>query len=147
MKEGEREYNLEERLLEYAARIVRLCESLKGTQSKTHISHQLLRSGTAALAHHGEAQAAESNKDFIHKLKIGLKEPRETTRWLKLIHRVPLVEKANLIEPLIKETDELERIFAASIRTLKSRIANGEKQSTSPRAQRPFFNSKLNVRC
>ena len=125
MAEDEKLYDLEERLLEYAARIVRLSDSLKGSQSKTHISNQLLRSGTAALAHHGEASAAESNKDFIHKLKIGLKELRETTRWLKLIHRVPLVDKPNLIEPLIKETDELERIFAASIRTLKSRIAEG----------------------
>ncbi|MGJ8695987.1 MAG: four helix bundle protein [Verrucomicrobiaceae bacterium] len=124
---SETDYDLEDRLLEYAARIIRLSESLTGTQSKTHISKQLLRSGTAALAHHGEAQAAESNKDFIHKLKIGLKELRETTRWLKLIHRVPLVEKPNLIEPLIQETDELERIFAASIRTLQARLAEGEK--------------------
>ena len=123
----EKKYDLEERLLEYAARIVRLTENLKGTPSRTHISNQLLRSGTAALAHHGEAQAAESNKDFVHKLKIGLKELRETTRWLKLIHRVPLVNKPNLIEPLIQETDELERIFAASIRTLQSRSAEGEK--------------------
>lgn len=127
MAKEKKQYDLEERLLEYAARIVRLCETLNGNQSKTHISHQLLRSGTAALAHHGEAQAAESNKDFVHKLKIGLKELRETTRWLKLIHRVPLIEKPELILPLIQETDELERIFAASIRTLKSRIANGEK--------------------
>lgn len=125
--ENEKQFDLEERLLEYASRIIRLTESLNGTPSKNHISNQLLRSGTAALAHHGEAQAAESNKDFVHKLKIGLKELPETTRWLKLIARVPLIEKPDLILPLIQETDELERIFAASIRTLKARIATGEK--------------------
>lgn len=115
-------YDLEDRLLDYAARIIRLSENLSGSATKTHVSNQLLRSGTSPLAHHGEAQASESTKDFIHKLKIGLKELRETTRWLKLIHRVPLVEKPDLILPLLDETDQLERIFNSSIRTAQKRL-------------------------
>jgi four helix bundle protein len=50
------------------------------------------------MAHHGEAQAAESRNDFIHKMKIALKELRETIRWIKLTQRVPLVDKPELAD-------------------------------------------------
>jgi four helix bundle protein len=76
----------------------------------------LLRCGTSPLANHGELQGAESRKDFIHKLGICLKEIRETRRWLRLIHRVPLVAPPK-IEPLLSETEALIKIFSASIRT------------------------------
>ena len=69
------------------------------------------------MAHHGEAQAAESRKDFIHKMKLALKELKETFRWLRLTHRVPLIEKPPLPLPLIQETDELIRIFAKNVAT------------------------------
>jgi len=109
-------YNLEERLLEYAARIIRLVEKLPNTRAGNHIAGQLLRSGTSALPNHGEAQAAESANDFIHKLKICLKELRESHRWLLLIQRVPLMTP-RLAQPLVIETDELIRIFVRSIQT------------------------------
>jgi four helix bundle protein len=90
-----------------------------------HVSGQLLRSGTSPLAQHGEAQAAESRKDFVHKMKIGLKELRETHRWLRLTQRVPLIEKQELLDPLVDETDEpLVRIFATSIKTAISNMQN-----------------------
>jgi four helix bundle protein len=73
------------------------------------------------MAHHAEAQSAESNADFIHKLKVALKELRETHRWLQLIQNVPLVEKPEALNSLIDETDQLERILNASITTVKSR--------------------------
>jgi four helix bundle protein len=111
------QYDLEERLLEYAARIIRLAESVTRSTAGQHIALQVLRSGTSPLPNHAEAQAAESNRDFIHKLKICLKELRETLRWLRLIQKVPLIKKPGLIEPLLEETDELIRIFVASIRT------------------------------
>ena len=76
------------------------------------------------MAQHGEAQGAESRKDFLHKMKIALKELRETGRWLKLITRVSLIEKTELLDPLIKETDELTRIFVTSIRTAKANAEN-----------------------
>jgi len=109
-------YDLEERLLEYAVRVIRLVDALPATRAGRHVADQLLRCGTSPLANHGELQGAESRKDFIHKLGLCLKEIRETRRWLRLIHRVPLVAPAK-IEQLLNETEALIKIFAASIRT------------------------------
>jgi len=116
---GEHRYDLEERLLEYAVRIIRLVDSLPATKAGRHVADQLLRCGTSPLANHGELQGAESRKDFIHKLGICLKEIREAQRWLRLIHRVPLVAPPK-IEPLLAETDALIRIFVSSVRTAES---------------------------
>ena len=109
-------YDLEERLLEYAAQVVRLVEQLPRTRAGNHVAKQLLRSGTSPLPNHGEAQAAESPDDFIHKLRVCLKEFRESRRWLLLIQRVPLL-KPSVVQRLLNETEELIRIFVASIRT------------------------------
>ena len=85
-------YDLEDRLLEYAAQIIRLVESLPATRAGNHVAGQLLRSGTSPLPNHGEAQAAESPADFVHKLKVCLKELRESRRWIRLVGHVPLVK-------------------------------------------------------
>ncbi|MEY2498188.1 MAG: hypothetical protein QOD12_1744 [Verrucomicrobiota bacterium] len=113
---SERRFDLEERLLEYAVRIIRLVDALPGTRAGRHVADQLLRCGTSPLANHGELQGAESRKDFIHKLGICLKEIREARRWLRLVHRVPLLPPTK-IDPLLGETESLIKIFAASIRT------------------------------
>jgi four helix bundle protein len=113
---SERRFDLEERLLEYAVRIIRLVDALPGTRAGRHVADQLLRCGTSPLANHGELQGAESRKDFIHKLGICLKEIREARRWLRLVHRVPLLAPAK-IDPLLGETEALIKIFSASIRT------------------------------
>ncbi|MEY2520247.1 MAG: hypothetical protein QOF24_2006 [Verrucomicrobiota bacterium] len=113
---SERRFDLEERLLEYAVRIIRLVDALPATRAGRHVADQLLRCGTSPLANHGELQGAESRKDFIHKLGLCLKEIRETRRWLRLVHRVPLLAPSK-IDPLITETEALIKIFAASIRT------------------------------
>ncbi len=111
------DYDLDERLLAFSVRIIRLTESLPRNRAGNHIGNQLLRSGTSPYPNHGEAQSAESTKDFIHKLRIVLKELRETERWLKLICRAGLIKPAERLDGIIKETDELIRIFVASIRT------------------------------
>jgi four helix bundle protein len=111
-------FDLEERLLEYAVRIIRLVDALPASPAGRHVANQLLRCGTSPLANHGEVQGAESRKDFIHKLGLCLKEIREARRWLRLVHRVPLVPPRK-IDPLIAETEALIKIFAASIRTAK----------------------------
>jgi four helix bundle protein len=116
MTEMNAKYDLEERLLDYAAAIIRLVEKLPDTRTANHIGGQLLRSGTSPLPNHGEAQAAESANDFIHKLRVSLKELRESHRWLRLIDRVPLLP-AGQTGPLLRETDELIRIFVTSIKT------------------------------
>src|ERR1700712_3265100 len=78
-------YDLEERLLDFAVRIVRLTSKLPRTRAGNHVARQFLRSGTSPLPNHGEAQAAESVADFVHKMKVCLKELRESRRWLTLI--------------------------------------------------------------
>ncbi len=122
MESNKAAYDFEERLLDYSARIIRLSERMTNSQAAKHVSNQLLRSGTTPMAHHGEAQAAESPKDFIHKLRIALKELRETSRWLKLPQRVPLVTKPGLLSELLDETDQLIRIFHSSISTAEQKL-------------------------
>jgi four helix bundle protein len=99
---ADRIYDLEERLLDYSVQVIKIVEQLPKNRTGNHVAGQLLRSGTSAYPNHGEAQAAESPKDFIHKLRISLKELRETQRWLKLIQRVPLVNNADpLVNPIV----------------------------------------------
>jgi four helix bundle protein len=114
---AEPKYDLEERLLAFAVRIIRVAESIKRGRSGAHLADQLLRSGTSPYGHHGEVEGAESRDDFIHKLKVCYKELRESRRWLRLVQRVPLVAKPELLGPLLSEADELVRIFAKSIQT------------------------------
>jgi four helix bundle protein len=117
MMTEKRKYDLEERLLEYSVIIIRLVDSLPKSMIGNIISDQLLRSGTSPLSNHGEAQSAESTNDFIHKLKICLKELRETKRWTLLIKRVPLPCDITLADMLLNETEELIKIFAKSVDT------------------------------
>ena len=114
-------YDLEERLLEFSVRIIMIVEQMPNTRTANHVAGQLLRSGTAPYPNHGEAQAAESPNDFIHKLRISLKELRETQRWLKLIRRVPLIKKPEILDHILGETEELIKIFVASIKTAQHR--------------------------
>lgn len=110
-------YDLEERLLDFAGGIVAIVESLPGTRSANHVGGQLIRCGTSPLANYAEAQSAESRKDFVHKLKIVLKELRETRVWLLLIERRSMAKMPERAAGLLAECDELIAIFRASIGT------------------------------
>ena len=114
-------YDLEERLLEYSVQIIKVVEQLPNTRTGNHVAGQVLRSGTSPYPNHGEAQAAESPNDFIHKLRISLKELRETQIWLKLIHRVQLTKNTELLNDILQETEELIKIFVVSIKTAKKK--------------------------
>ncbi len=116
-----RKYDLEERLLEYSVGIIRLVEELPNTRTGNHVAGQILRSGTSPYSNHAEAQSASSPNDFIHRLRICLKELRETKRWLLLIRRVPLVKSLGRTDALLQETEELIKIFVRSIRTAEAR--------------------------
>ena len=118
-------WDLEERLLEFSARILRLAERLPRTDAGRHVSQQLLRSGTSPYSNHGEAEDAESVDDFVHKMKVCLKELRETWRWMRLIQRKPLVTKPEKLDPLIDEADQLIRIFRQSILTARANQKKG----------------------
>lgn len=115
----EREFDLQDRLVDYAVRILRLCEALPNNKTGKHICSQILRSGTSAAPNHGEAQSAESRADFVHKLKVALKELRETETWLKIIARAELIKPENKLQPLQQETNELISILFRSIETAK----------------------------
>lgn len=118
---NKQKYDLEQRLLEYSARIIQVVESLPQSRVGNHIANQILRSGTSAYPNHGEAQAAESTKDFIHKLRISLKELRETFRWLKLVKYINLIDKSERLNELIDETEQLIKIFVTSIKTAQAK--------------------------
>lgn len=113
-------YDLEDRLLDFAVRIIRVTESMKRTRAAVHVADQLLRSGTSPYGHHGEAESAESRADFLHKLRICAKELREARRWLRLVERAQLVAKPQLLAGIMAEAEELIRIFSASIRTAEN---------------------------
>ncbi len=125
-------YDLEERLLDYSALIIRLVERLPKTRAGNHIGGQLLRSGTSPLFNHGEAQAAESQNDFVHKMRICLKELRETYRALRLLMKVPLAKDPTEIQAALKEADELIRIFVVSIRTAQKNRAGEDSVGYGP---------------
>lgn len=107
---------LEGRLIDFAVRVIAVVESLPDTKAGKHIASQLVRAGTSPAPNYGEARAAESRADFVHKLKVALKEPRETLIWLKIIERKPMLP-ANRLGGIVKECDELISIFVKSLKT------------------------------
>jgi len=113
--------DIEERLINFAVDIVKLCNDLPNSRAGNHIAGQLLRSGTSPAANYGEARGAESTKDFIHKLRITLKELNESRNWLKILTRSNILSDDRL-RAGNKEVDELCRIINASIRTMRSKL-------------------------
>ena len=112
-----RKFDLENRLIDFAIRISEVAESLPNTPLGKQINGQMVRSGTSPALNYGEAQSSESTKDFIHKIKIVLKELRETLVCLKLIVRKPLITPVSKLDPIIKENNELIAIFMKSVDT------------------------------
>jgi four helix bundle protein len=109
--------DLENRLVRFSLMIIDIVEQLPNTRVGNHISGQLIRCGTAPAFNYGEAQSAESKNDFVHKMKICLKELRETLVCLKIIFNRPLINPAEKVSPVIRETNELISIFVTSINT------------------------------
>jgi four helix bundle protein len=110
---------IEERLIEFAACIVKFSSELPKTAAGRHIALQVLRSGTAAAPNYAEARGAESRADFIHKLGIVQKELNETSVWLRILARIVAEKKENIFV-ILAENQELCRIIGASVRTAKA---------------------------
>jgi len=126
---GDRDdYDLEERLIKFAVRIIKLADSLPRTRAGNHVAGQIVRSGTSPAPNYGEAKDAESRKDFVHKIKIVLKELRETHVWLRIIHRAKMLSEESLKE-LIVECDELISIFVSSVKTAKTNLRTKAKRA------------------
>jgi four helix bundle protein len=112
-----KKYDLEERLIEFSLLILDIVEKLPDTKSGNHFAGQLLRSGTSPALNYGEAQVAESRNDFIHKMKICLKELKESYIALQIIKRKPLITEYPNLDLCISECKELIAIFLKSIET------------------------------
>ena len=119
-------FDLEERLIDFAVRIIHVAETLPKSKTGNHMAGQLIRCGTAPAPNYGEAQDAESRADFIHKMKIALKELRETKIWLLMAGKANLIKPKSKLDPLIDENNQLISIFVASVKTAKG---NKEKDS------------------
>ncbi|MEM7798585.1 MAG: four helix bundle protein [Chloroflexota bacterium] len=107
-------------MIEFAVRIIEVCRVLPSDETHKHIHSQLVRSGMAPAPHYGEARGAESDKDFIHKLRIALKELNESRIWLKIIIKANLIKQKKL-ENLLDKCDQLCRILSASIHTVRNK--------------------------
>lgn len=114
-------YNLENRLVNFSCTIIEISEKLKRTKAANHLSGQIIRSGTSTALNYGEAQSAESKKDFIHKFKIILKELREVNISLKIIIKSELCSDKDAINNSLVENNELISIFVKSIATAEKR--------------------------
>ncbi len=119
MANSEGKYDLEERLIRFAIMISDVAETLPNTRLGNQIGNQMIKSGTSPALNYGEAKAAESVNDFIHKCSIILKELRETFVCLKIIRQKPLVPDLSITENVFVENNELIAIFVKSIQTAK----------------------------
>jgi four helix bundle protein len=116
----EKKRDLDDRLLEYGARIIRLVESLPNTVVGRRVGDQLLRSSTSAGANYEEARGAESKEDFVHKMQISLKELRESNYWLRLLVKSDKISAAQMTG-LLDESSQLRAILSKSVATAKGK--------------------------
>lgn len=117
-----RKYDLEDRLVDYTCRMIDVVEVLPNTRSGNYIAGQLIRSCHSPTFNYGEAQAAESPKDFVHKMGVVLKELKECRVALKVILKKEMIKPLSKLDGVYKETEELIAIIAKSIITAKKNI-------------------------
>lgn len=122
MRDEQKANELEDRLIDFAARVIQVAAALPRSAIGNHLANQLLRSATSPAPNYAEARGAESRADFTHKLKVAVKELNEARVWLRMIRRTELL-KPRLLEPLMDETDQLCRILNASVTTARQRRA------------------------
>jgi four helix bundle protein len=123
MENNRKPFDLEERLVEFACMALSISEMLPRTKGGVNLEHQLSKSGTSAALNYGEAQSAESPDDFIHKIKIVLKELHETRVCFKIIKMKYLENSDELIKAL-NECYQLIAIFLKSLETAKKNKAD-----------------------
>jgi four helix bundle protein len=114
-----RKYDLEDRLVDFTCRMIDVVEALPNTKAGAYISGQLVRSCHSPTFNYGEAQAAESPKDFVHKMGVVLKELKECRTALKVIRKKEMIKPVKKLDAIFKETEELIAITAKSIETAK----------------------------
>ncbi len=113
---------LEDRLIDFGVLIIKIVELMPSSKAGNHISGQLVRSGTAPALIYGEARAAESRRDFIHKIKLILKELRESLITLKLTQKSALIPNSlDFLEEILAENNELVSIFVTTLKSLNNK--------------------------
>jgi len=113
-----RKFDLDERLIDFAATIIDISEMLPKSFAGNHLASQLVRSGTSPALNYGEAQSAESRNDFVHKMKVSAKELRESYNCLRIIRKKNWVAEQKLIG-VLDENNQLIAIFVKSIETAR----------------------------
>ena len=117
-------YDIEQRLIQFSVDVIKICKKTEKNYASEHLVKQIVRSSTSAALNYGEAQSAESTRDFQHKMKLCLKELRESMINMKIQKQSGLVKDSIRIDKLINENDQLISIFVASIKTATSKIKN-----------------------
>jgi four helix bundle protein len=121
-------FDLEERLIDYSVEILEIIDLLPNNKGANHLGSQLVRSSTAPALNYGEAQAAESRQDFIHKMRVSLKELRESRVCMKVIKKRKYLRDELKIIAALSETEQLIAIFVKSIQTAQRNLSK-EKRS------------------
>ena len=117
-------FDLDERMIEFSIKVIHLTENLPKSNTGIYFSDQLMRSVSSAVLNYSEAQSAESRRDFIHKVKVSLKELRETFAGLRIIERLNNKQSPEDISYLIKENNELISILVKSVKTARKNMNN-----------------------
>lgn len=123
----ERAYNLEDRLVDYTCRMIEVVEALPKSRSGNYMAGQLIRSCHSPAFNYGEAQAAESPDDFLHKLRVVLKELKECRISLKIIIKKNYILPLSKLNGIYQETEELIAIMGKSISTAEKNKRNRGK--------------------
>lgn len=124
---NQKAFDVEERLINFAVTAIAIAESLPDTKAGNHLASQLVRSGTSPALNYGEAQSAESKSDFVHKLKIVVKELRETNVSLRITARISSTGSTDRLQKASDECNQLISIFVRSIQTARGIRGKGEK--------------------
>ena len=131
---GAKGEDIADRLVEVAARVVKVVDALPQTPAGRTIGAQLLRCGTSPGANYEEARGAESRADFVHKIAVALKEMQETRYWLRLVSRAELIQ-SDRMDSLVDEVEQLCLILGKSAVTARSSNRVQPTVRSSNRAQ------------
>jgi four helix bundle protein len=121
-------FDLEDRLIDFSVLIIEIANELPDSKAGNHLASQIIRSGTSVSLNYGESQSGESRKDFIHKIKIVLKELRETYVCLKIIFKTKMHKSENKLQTAMKENDELISIFVKSVNTAQENLKKEKRK-------------------
>jgi four helix bundle protein len=126
-----RNYDLEKRLITFACKIINIIERLPATRAGNYFAGQLIRAGNSPAFNYGEAQSAESRSDFIHKMRVVLKELKECRTALTIVSIQKMIEPGDIVAEQLIEVEELIAIVASSIKTAEENKAREEKKKRS----------------